>query len=77
MYVHIYILYAVGQNLFPNSIVCGVVPLFEENDWKLVCTYYIYNIYMYICTVCACTDMIPYQLNSTALLLSLCMHTCM
>lgn len=67
-HVCLYILFAVGQNLFPNSIVCGVVPLFEENDWKLVCTY---NILIYVCTVCACTGTMPYQLNSSALL-----HTC-
>jgi hypothetical protein len=29
----------VGQNIFPNSIVCGVVPIFDENDWKLVKTF--------------------------------------
>ena len=23
--------------MFPNSIVCGVVPLFDEKSWKLVC----------------------------------------
>ena len=34
---------AVGQNVFPKSIVCGVVPLFDDDSWKLVnisvCTY--------------------------------------
>ena len=36
--VCIFLFFTVGQNVFPNSIVCGVVPLFDENDWKLVCT---------------------------------------
>ena len=29
-------LFTVGQNVFANSIVCGVVPIFDEKDWKLV-----------------------------------------
>lgn len=30
------LLNAVGQNVFPKSIVCGVVPLFDDEGWKLV-----------------------------------------
>ena len=35
MFVMLFIT-AVGQNIFPKSIVCGVVPLFDDEGWKLV-----------------------------------------
>ena len=50
--------------MFPNSIVCGVVPLFDEKSWKLVCfmltSHYVcvstgqcINVYTYVMSISA------------------------
>ena len=44
--------FAVGQNIFPNSIVCGVVPIFDENDWKLVRTFHCVKVCLWIVLCC-------------------------
>ena len=28
--------FSVAQNVFPTFLVCGMVPVFDEQDWKLV-----------------------------------------